>query len=113
MFALDGEKISVNYLQDWDCEGYHTTQNITVSRRLLDLFASYVTTCREPILNKRIITNAEADLFMYGEIVNNLDRCLTHTQLLLLVSFLSAEGIDCTRIKTDRNTLLKLRSDKK
>ena len=100
------ENIKVTYTQNWDCEGYHTTQNIKISKELLDKFSAFVSVCREPIMKKHIISNAEMDLLAYGKIVSNLERCLTHTQLLLLYRFLYNEGIDCSRIKTDRNTML-------
>ena len=29
------EKIIVSYAENWDCEGYHTTQNIRLSENLL------------------------------------------------------------------------------
>ncbi len=100
------ENIKVSYHQNWDCEGYHTTQNIKISKGLLEKFSAFVTVCRKPIMKKHVITSAEMDLLAYGKIVDNLKKCLTHTQLMLLIYFLDAEGVDCSRIKTDRNTML-------
>ena len=100
------ENIKVTYTQNWDCEGYHTTQNIKISKELLDKFSAFVTVCREPIKKKHLITNAEMDLLAYGKIIDNLKKCLTHTQLLLLIYFLNTEGVDCSRIKINRNTML-------
>lgn len=100
------ENIKVSYNENWDCEGYHTTQNIKLSKNLLEKFSAFVTVCREPIKKKHLITSVEMDLLAYGKIVDNLNRCLTHTQLLLLCYFLKNEGIDCSRVKTDRNTML-------
>lgn len=100
------KNIKVTYTQDWDCDGCHTTQNIRISKELLDMFNAFVVVCREPIMKKHTITGCEMNLLAYGKIVNNLNRCLTHTQLTLLLCFLESESIDCSRVKTDRNTML-------
>ncbi len=40
------------------------------------------------------------------KIIENFNRCLTLTQLRLLYQFLTENKIDCSRIKTNRNTML-------
>ena len=59
------ENIKVSYNENWDCEGYHTTQNIKLSRNLFDRFNIFLTDCRKPIKNKHLITNAEMELLVY------------------------------------------------
>lgn len=100
------ENIKVSYNENWDFEGYHTTQNIRMSKDLLKKFNEYITVIREPIKKKSLVTSAEMDLICFGGNVIDLGKCLTHTQLMLLYDFLRSEGIDCSRIKVDRNTML-------
>ena len=100
------ENIKVSYNENWDCEGYHTTQNIRLSENLLQRFNIFLADCRKPIERKRLITNAEMDLLAYGKNIENLNRCLHITQLHLLYQFLTQNHIDCRRVKTDRNTML-------
>lgn len=100
------KKIKVNYKQNWDYEGYHTTQNIKLSKNLLDRFNIFLADCRKLIEKKHLITNAEMELLVYGKNVDNLNRCLHLTQLRLLYQFLMQNHIDCSRVKTDRNTML-------
>ena len=99
-------KIIVSYTENWDCEGYHTTQNIKLPKEILRDFNGYLRAKREPIQKKHLISSADADILMYGKIIENLNRCLTQTQLRMLYSFLNGNNIDCSRIKTDRNTML-------
>ena len=100
------EKIKVNYTQNWDCEGYHTTQNIKISKTLLNKFNIFLNDIRKPIEKKYCITSAEMYLLTYGKNIDNLNRCLHLTQLQLLYQFLIKNNIDCSRVKTDRNTML-------
>ena len=100
------ENIKVSYIENWDCEGYHTTQNIKLSENLLKRFNNFLADCRKPIEHKRIITSAEMDLLAYGKNIENINRCLTIIQLHLLYQFLIQNHIECNRIKTDRNTML-------
>ena len=100
------ENIKVSYNENWDCEGYHTTQNIKLSKNLLDKFNIFLADCRNPIKKKYLITNAEMELLAYGHNVDDLNRCLHLTQLRLLYQFLKNNNIDCNRVKTDRNTML-------
>ena len=99
-------KIIVSYTENWDCEGYHTTQNIKLPKEILRDFNGYLRACIEPIKKKHVITNEEMNLVMYGHPIDNLNRCLHLTQLRMLYSFLNGNNIDCSRIKTDRNTML-------
>ena len=100
------ENIKVSYNENWDCEGYHTTQNIRLSENLLQRFNIFLADCRKPIERKRLITNAEMDLLAYGKNIENLNKCLHITQLHLLYQFLTQNHIDCNRVKTNRNTML-------
>lgn len=100
------KEIKVAYKENWDCEGYHTTQTIKMSKELLDGFNKFLDDCRKPIEAKRIKTSEEMNLIMYGKQVDNLERCLRLTQLRLLVQYLKDNGISCNRVKTDRNTML-------
>ena len=100
------KNIKVSYIENWDCEGYHTTQNIRLSENLLKRFNYFLSDCRKPIEHKRLITSAEMDLLAYGKNIENINRCLTITQLHLLYQFLTQNQIECNRIKTDRNTML-------
>lgn len=100
------ENIKVSYNENWDCEGYHTTQNIKLSKNLLDSFNIFLADCRKPIEKKYLISNEEMKLLAYGKNVVNLNRCLNLTQLRLLYQFLTQNNIDCSRVKTDRNTML-------
>lgn len=100
------KNIRVSYNENWDCEGYHTTQTIKIPKELLDGFNKFLEECRKPIEGKYIKTNAEMSLIMFGKQINNLERCLHLTQLRLLVQYLKDNGIDCNRVKTDRNTML-------
>ena len=98
--------IKVSYTENWDCEGYHTTQNIRLSKDLFKRLNYFISGRRKPIEHKKIITSAEIDLLAYGKNIENVNRCLTITQLHLLYQFLAQNHIDCSRIKTDRNTML-------
>jgi hypothetical protein len=100
------ENIKVSYNKNWDCEGYCTTQNIKLSKDLLNRFNIFLADCRKPIEKKHLITNAEMELLVYGKNIENLNRCLYLTQLKLLYQFLTQNHIDCSRVKTDRNTML-------
>lgn len=100
------EKIIVSYTENWDCEGYHTTQNIKLSKEILRDFNGHLKGIAEHIQRKRIKSYSEAEILMYGKIIENLNRCLTITQLRLLYQFLTENNIDCSRIKTNRNTML-------
>ena len=100
------ENIKVSYNENWDCEGYHTTQNIKLSKNLLDRFNIFLADCRKPIEKKHLITNAEMELLAYGKNIDNLNRYLHLTQLRLFYQFLMQNHIDCSRVKTDRNTML-------
>jgi hypothetical protein len=102
------ENIKVSYNENWDCEGFHTTQNIKMSKGLLEKFNDFLAACRKNIdtEKKHLFTSREMEMFMYGKNVVNLNRCLTLTQLRLLYQFLINNGIDCSRVKTDRNTML-------
>ena len=100
------EDIKVSYNKNWDCEGCHTTQNIRLSENLLQRFNIFLADCRKPIEKKYLITNEEMKLLAYGKNVINLNRCLNLTQLRLLYQFLTQNNIDCSRVKTDRNTML-------
>lgn len=98
--------IIVSYNENWDCGGYHTTQNIKLSKHLLNRFNIFLTDYRKPIEKKITISNTEMELLMYGKNIDNLNRCLTLTQLRLLYQFLMENNIDCNRIKLNRNTML-------
>ena len=102
------ENIKVSYTQNWDCEGYHTTQNIKISKNLLEKFNDFLAACRKNIdtEKKHLFTSGEMEMLVYGKNVDNLNRCLTLTQLRLLYQFFTNYGIDCSRVKTDRNTML-------
>lgn len=102
------ENIKVSYTQNWDCDGHHTTQNIKISKNLLEKFNDFLAACRKNIdtEKKHSITSEEMNMLMYGKNVVNLNRCLTLTQLRLLYQFFINYGIDCSRVKTDRNTML-------
>ena len=100
------EKITVSYNSNWDCEGHHTTQNIKLPKKIFNIFNDYLSAYRKTIQNNHIISSAEADILMYGKAVINLNRCLTLTQLRLLYQFLSENKIDCSRLKTNRNTMI-------
>ena len=102
----DMENIKVSYNKNLDCEGCHTTQNIRLSENLLQRFNIFLADCRKPIERKCLITNAEMDLLAYGKNIENLNRCLNITQLRLLYQFLTQNHIDCSRVKTNRNTML-------
>ena len=106
MFREQMEKIIVSYTENWDCEGYHTTQNIKIPKEILRDFNGYLRAKREPVEKQHIFSYAEAEILMYGKIIENLNRCLTLTQLRLLYQFLVENNIDCSRIKTNRNTML-------
>ena len=99
-------KIIVSYTENWDCEGYHTTQNIRIPKEVLRGFNGHLKAQREPIQKKHLISGAEMNIVMYGKPIENLNRCLTLTQLRMLYSFLNGNNIDCSRVKTDRNTML-------
>lgn len=103
------ENIKVSYIENWDCEGYHTTQNIRLSENLLKRFNCFLADCRKLVENKRLITSAEMDLLAYGKNIENVNKCLNLTQLYLLCEFLTQNHIECNRIKTDRNTMLIIR----
>ena len=100
------EKIIVSYTENWDCEGYHTTQNIRIPKEILRDFNGHLKALREPIQKKHLISYAEGEILMYGKIIENFNRCLTLTQLRLLYQFLMENKIDCSRMKTNRNTML-------
>ena len=100
------EKIIVSYTKNWDCEGYCTTQNIKLPKEILMDFNGYLRAKREPIQRKRLISNADADILMYGKPIENLSRCLTQTQLSMLLGFLYGKNIDYSRIIPCRNTML-------
>lgn len=100
------EKITVSYTENWDCEGCHTTQNIKLPKEILRDFNGYLKTQREPIEKKHVKSYSEVEILMYGKIIENLNRCLTITQLRLLYQFLTENNIDCSRMKTNRNTML-------
>lgn len=100
------EKITVSYTKNWDCEGYCTTQNITISEEMLNGFNAYLKSRREPVKKKITVSNAEAEILMYGKNISNLNRCLTLTQLSLLYQYLTKNNINCARLKTNRNTML-------
>ena len=104
--GVNMEKIIVSYSESWDCEGYHTTQNVKISKSLFDRFNLFLADCRKLIEKKYLITNEEMNLLLYGHEVKNLDRCLHLTQLDLLYEFLNQNHIECKRIKRDRNTLI-------
>ena len=103
------ENIKVNYKENWDCEGYHTTQTITLSKELLKEFNNFLVDCRKQIEQKKLKTSVEMYLLTYGRNVENLNRCLRLTQLRLFYQFLKENNIDCSRVKTDRNTMLVVR----
>ena len=100
------ENIKVSYNENWDCEGYHTTQNIRLSENMLQRFNIFLADCRKIVEGRRLLTNSEMELLTYGKNVENLNRCLHLTQLRLLYQFLMQNHIDCSRVKTDRNTML-------
>ena len=102
----DMENIKVSYNKNWDCEGRCTTQNIRLSENLLQRFNIFLADCRKPIENKHLITSEEMKLLAYGKNVENLNKCLHLTQLRLLYQFLTQNHIDCSRVKTNRNTML-------
>lgn len=100
------KNIKVSYNENWDCDWYHTTQNIKISKGLLDKFNLFLAEYRKPLEEKVLKTNAEMEILMYGKEIENLNRCLHLTQLRLLYYFLETNYIDCSRIKTNRNTML-------
>ena len=100
------ENIKVSYNENWDCEGYHTTQNIKVSKELFDKFNIFLESNRESIVRKNLISSDEMNLMVFGRKIDRLNKCLTLTQLRLLYQFLMENKIDCNRVKTDRNTML-------
>ena len=100
------ENIKVSYNENWDCEGYHTTQNIRLSENMLQRFNIFLADCRKIVEGRRLLTSEEMNLLAYGKNVENLNRCLHLTQLRLLYQFLMQNHIDCSRVKTDRNTML-------
>ena len=98
--------IKVSYNENWDCEGYHTTQNIKLSENMLQRFNIFLADCRKLADKKHLRTSEEMNILIYGKNVENLNRCLHLTQLRLLYQFLMQNHIDCSRVKTDRNTML-------
>ena len=100
------ENIKVNYRQNWDTQGYHTTQNIKISKNLLSRFNIFLEDVRKSIENKCSITSEEMYLLKYGKNIEALNKCLSFTQLRLLYKFLMENNINCSRVKTDRNTML-------
>lgn len=101
------ENIKVNYMQNWDCNGYHTTQNVTVSENILIRFNDYLNDCRKLIQKKHLYSNEDMKILYYGtDIRRNQKECLHLTQLSLLYQFLIQNHVDCNRLKTDRNTML-------
>ena len=100
------ENIKVSYNENWDCEGYHTTQNIKLSENMLQRFNIFLADCRKLADKKHLRTSEEMNILIYGKNVENLNRCLHLTQLRLLYQFLMQNHIDCSRVKTDRNTML-------
>lgn len=98
--------IKVSYNQNWDCRGYHTTQNIKLPKELLNQFNRYLERIRNIDKNNIIIPTERMNFLAYGRNVENLNECLNLTQLRLLRWFLIQKHIDCSRIKTDRNTML-------
>lgn len=100
------ENIKINYKQNWDSEGYHTTQNVKLSKDLFNRFNIFLENYRKPFENKHYITSEEIKLLAYAKNINNLNRCIHLTQLKLLYQFLKENNINCDRLKIDRNTML-------
>lgn len=100
------EKITVSYRHNWDCEGHYTTQNIKISKELLNEFNKYLTEQRNYLQGKSVITHEEMGILTYAKEVKNLERCLTLTQLKFLWIFLMEKKIDNSRVIPNRNTML-------
>ena len=108
------ENIIVSYQKNWDSDGFCTTQNITLSEDLMLQFNQYLTEIRKPLLEKNCYSSEEMQMLCYGmDTEKNQKRCLTLTQLRLLYQFLKDQQINCSRLKTDRNTMLIIKGDTK
>lgn len=100
------KKLTINYQENWDCEGTHIQQNITLSKEIIEKFNYYLEELIEPIMQKRIIESSEVDLITYATPIWNYKRCIGLLRLRLLKVFLCNEGYDTTRLLTDRNTMI-------
>ena len=99
-------KIIVSYNSKHDVGGYHTTQNIKISKDMLDDFNYYLKHYLKSIEEKQDKTSWDMRILLYGKPIINLKRCLTITQLRLLYMFLKGKGFNTDRIKLDRNTMI-------
>lgn len=106
--------IKVSYTENWDCEGYHTTQNIKIPKEVVLQFNDYAMTCvKKAQANKGNCCYGEQQIALYVRPVKDMlekGRCLHLTELQLLYKFLQMQGYDCKRIKTNRNTMLYMES---
>lgn len=100
------KKLTINYQQNWDCEGTHTQQNVKLSKEIIKKFNYYLEELNNSILEQRIIESKDAEILMYATPIWNYERCIGITRLRLLKPFLKNEGYDTTRLLTDRNTMI-------
>ena len=100
------KELKINYRQNWDCEGTHTTQNITLSKEIFEKFNFYLEELNNSILEQRIIESKDVEILMYATPIWNYKRCIGITRLRLLKVFLKDKGYDTTRLLTDRNTMI-------
>lgn len=99
-------KIKVNYIKKWDSQGCVVTKTIKLSKELLEEFNCTLKDLQLHLKDKRIISSDEMELLCYAKEITNFNKCLTHTQLLLLDRFLQSHDIDTKRILTDRNAMI-------
>lgn len=100
------KKLTINYQENWDCNGTHTTQNVKLSKEIIEKFNYYLADLIKPIKEKSIISNSEMDLLIFAQPLKSYNSCIGLTRLRLLKIFLDDEGYDTTRLLTDRNTMI-------